>query len=156
MQECRYELKQPFEYAYKGDMTEANFITMTAPNFTQVEKVTPIKQALAAALKERFAGLDQSTIQEAQEIAAEQPETGDDDEGGIDSSFVMAALFTWTGNLTKVFKNAEALFMSGVALVDGETKVTKNLLEKMSLADFEGMVGAYLANFIIPSLMDGQ
>lgn len=154
MDECRYELKKPFQYAYKGEMEEANFITLSAPNFTQFEKVTPIKQAIAAALKERFEGIDTAEIEEAQEIAASQQDTEDD--SGIDASFVMAALFTWSGNLTKVFKNAEALFLSGVALVDGETKATKNLIEKMSLDDFEGMLGAYLANFIIPSLMDGQ
>ena len=65
-------------------------------------------------------------------------------------------LYRSSVDVTKVFLYAEQLFKSGVALIDGETKLTTPLMEKMSLQDFEGLVGAYIANFIVPSLMDGE
>lgn len=162
MSEVQYELKSPFSYAYKSDQVEASFITMTAPNFSHVDKATPLKQAFAAALKEKFAKVDADELKEAQEIvaAAAEDKTNDDgvkdDDDGIDSQFVLSVLFQWSGDLTKVFRTAQSLFIAGAAKVEGETPVTKAILEKMTLADFEGMVGTYLSNFIVPSLMDGQ
>ena len=58
--------------------------------------------------------------------------------------------------MTGVFINASLLFKSGAALVDGEGTLTTPLMEKMTVEDFEGLVGAYIAAFTAPSLMDGE
>jgi hypothetical protein len=142
MAEYTYELKKPFDYARKGDMVTANFVTMAAPSFREIEKVAPIKQALVAAIS------DITEVSLGQEEA--QGEAGD-----ITGAHVVQLLYRAKGSITGVMKHAEKLFKSGVALLDGEEKITDALLQKMSMEDFEGMLGDYIANFIMPSLTDG-
>lgn len=149
MQEYQYELKNPFEYAVKtGDIQTAGFISMTAPGYKQVSKVTPIKQAFMAAIAEVTESLtddiDEDTIKAAKS------------EEGVTSQQVIQIMYRWSGDMTKIFLHAAELFKSGVALVDGETPLNAPLIDKMSMSDFEGLLGAYVANFIAPSLMDGQ
>ena len=38
-------------------------------------------------------------------------------------------------------------------MIDGEVKVTKPILDEMSNDDLEGMLGEYLANFILRSVL---
>lgn len=143
MKEAQYELKQSFQYAAKGDTVDASFVTLMAPNYKQMQHMVPIKQAFTAAIKE---------------IAADvaEPETADQTESTLAASEAIALMYQWTGDLTKVILHAEQLFKSGVALVDGETKMTTPLMEKMAVEDIEGLLGCYIANFIAPSLMDGN
>lgn len=146
MSEHIYELKHPFEYAHKGDTQEASFITLFAPTFKQVGRMAPIKQAFTSAIEEVTKTVDTSQ------------ETGDagDDNDKVTAAQVMQLMYRWSGDMTGVFLHAQELFKSGAALVDGETKLTTPLMEKMQMVDFEGLVGEYIANFIAPSLMDGQ
>lgn len=147
MSEATYDLKTPFDYAYKGEIQPAKFITFSAPTYRQVDKVTPIKQALMAAIKQATEGVTQ---EEAKSVQAES-----DDSDEISARDIMQTLFQWTGDLTSVMNKSAALFKSGAALIEGETKFNNELLDKVSMSDFEGMVGTYLANFIVPSLKDG-
>lgn len=142
MSEIQYELKEPFEYAYKGETQAASFITINAPSFKQMEHAVPIKQAFTAAISEISGTVD-----------AEGVEASDSE--GVTGAQVMQLMYNWSGDMTKVMVHAQELFKSGVALVDGEEKLTKPLIEKMQMTDVEGLVGAYIANFIAPSLMDG-
>lgn len=150
MSEATYELKDSFSYAPMkdgkptGDAAEAMFVSFTAPNYRQIDKVTPLKQAFAAAVKE---------IQSAEAVAEAAP-AGDSNE--IAPETALQLLYSWSGDATKALLHAAALFKSGAALVDGETPITEALLDKLSSRDFEGMVGTYLVNFIIPSLMGGR
>ena len=143
MSEHIYELKSPFDYAHKGESIEAGFITLFSPTFKQIDKVAPIKQAFTAAISEVTESVD--VTQEAS-----------DEESTVTGPQVMQLMYRWSGDMTSVFLHAEQLFKSGAALVDGETKLTSPLMEKMTLDDFEGVVRDYIANLIAPSLMAGQ
>ena len=141
MSEVIYELKHPFEYSSKGEKVPASFITLFAPTFKQIDKVAPIKQAFTAAITE---------LTDSVESGDSQEEAGD-----ITGPQVLQLMYRWSGDMTKIFLHSEQLFKSGAALVDGEAPLTTPLMEKMNLTDFEGLLGAYIANFIVPSLMDG-
>ena len=148
MTEIIYELKTPFDYALKGEKVDASFISITAPSFKQIDKVAPIKQLFTEAI---------SVVMKAEtEDEAEQEQADGDEKEGMTGAQCIQVLYRSSVDVTKVFLYAEQLFKSGVALIDGETKLTTPLMEKMSLQDFEGLVGAYIANFIVPSLMDGE
>jgi hypothetical protein len=144
MSEHIYELKHPFKYANKGEQVDASFITVFAPTFKQIDKVAPIKQAFTVAIDEISSG--QEDVKEKE---------GEKESEGITPSQVLQLLYRANADITKLFLHAQELFKSGAALVDGESKLTIPLMEKMSLDDFEGLVGVYIANFIVPSLMDG-
>lgn len=144
MSEHIYELKHPFEYAHKGDTQEAGFITLLAPTFKQASKVAPIKQAFTAAIAEVAEGAE-----------SDRDDKSDSEDSAVTGAQVMQLMYRWSGDMNTVLLHAEQLFKSGAALVDGETKLTTPLMEKMSMVDYEGLIGDYIANFIAPSLMDG-
>ena len=129
MSEITVELKNPFEYSYKGDMVEAQFIVMPEPGFKELDKIAPIKQAFVAAVND--------LASEASEPSAEAPE-GDTE--SITGPQIMALMYRSKGNMSQVFLYAQ---------------LTVPIMEKMSVSDFERLLGEYLANFIAPSLMDG-
>ncbi len=144
MDEVQVELKKPFGYAHKGDMREASFVTLVAPTFKQMDKIVPIKQAFTAAVKQ------------LQESDMGDSEGSDDDGGKITGAQVLQLLYVWDGNLAGVFIHAQELFKSGAALVDGESKMTMPVMEKMAPNDFERITGEYIARFLAPSLMAGD
>lgn len=147
MSEITYELKKPFDYAYKGENQSASFITLNEPTFKQLTHVTPIKQAFSAAM----AQLSSKDIEKAADDTADDT----DESGDPTAAMMLAVLYQWDGNLSGVFIHAQELFKSGAALVEGETKLTTPLMEKMSTTDFEQLVGEYIAAFLAPSLMNG-
>lgn len=140
----QYELKHPFKYAYKGDVQTASFIELSAPSYKTMSNFVPIKQAFTAAVQELTASMSGTDKAEP---------TGDD--SGVDGAQVLAIMYQWKGEMSAVYLHAEQLFKSGVAMVDGETKLTSELMNKMDFADVEGMLGAYIANFIAASLLAG-
>ena len=133
----QYDLKTPFEYGVKGEVVTAQFITLKAPNFNQFVLAAPIKQAF---------------IKAATEINTDGAESAGDTSGEIDAQAAMQLMATWSGDLGELLKKAAKLFVSGVAKIDGEAKLTDALISKMSGDDFEALLGEYIANFIYPSL----
>lgn len=146
MSQVVYELQDPFEYAYKGDLIKASFIEVEAPSFDQMKDFVIIKQALLAA------------VNEVQEESGAEIEKADEATEGADSpdgDTIMRLLYMWSGDLPSVMAAAKRVLTDGVASVEGAEKLTVPLLKKMSMRDYEGLVGTYLANFIMPSLMGG-
>lgn len=146
MTDVIYTLKHPFQYTSGGDVVDASFITITAPNYKQLQHAVPIKQAFAVAISE-------ISVSDAdrEKAAAESKEDGEQ----IKPEQAMQLIYASSRDANKTLLYAAELFKSGAALIDGETKITAPLLEKMSGEDFEGLVGAYLVNFIVPSLTGG-
>ena len=147
MKEYSFELKHPFSYANNGQTNDASFISLKAPTFKQMSQITPIKQAFMLAI---------SDVTDSDAIDKDAKDDDSDDSINITGLQVMQVMYRGSGDMTKVLLHAEQFFKSGVAMVEGEVKLTTPLMEKMHLDDFEGLVGAYIANFIAPSLMDGQ
>lgn len=143
--EVIYELKQPFEYSYKGEMREAEFITLLAPTFRNIDNVTPMKQAFMRSITEISEKVDSSSAEESNEDKT------------ISGQEVMQVMYSGSGDMVPVMLHAEQLFTrGGAALIDGETKMTKPLMEKVSTYDFESMVGEYVANFIAASILNAS
>lgn len=145
MTDVIYTLKHPFQYTSGGDVVDASFITITAPNYKQLQHAVPIKQAFAAAISE-------ISVSDADREKAEQSK---DESEQIQPEQAMQLIYASSRDATKTLLYAAELFKAGAALIDGETKITAPLLDKMSGEDFEGLVGAYLVNFIVPSLTGG-
>lgn len=148
MSEAIYELRDPFKYARAdGDIAEATFISLAAPNYRQIPKSTPLKQAFAAAVNEMTAA--------AGDRASDVAPGPSDESTSIEPGQALQVLYTWSGDATKALLHAADLFKSGAAMVEGDVKVTEAILDKLTARDFEGLVGTYLVNFIVPSLTGG-
>ena len=157
MKEHIYTLKSTFNYATKdGDAQEATFLTLRAPDFTQMRKVAPIKQAFFCAIK---SAQDEKAKKEKEDttiIKQDKDIESNDDDDGVNGEQCIQLLYSSHVDVSKVILNAELLFVSGVASVNGEIPVTSGILKKLTMEDFEGLLGEYISNFIMPSPTDGQ
>jgi len=142
-----YELKTPFTYASKGEQVDAGFITLLEPAYKTMAHFVPIKQAFTSAIQE---------LAESGLGAKNEQSTDSEKDGDIDGSQVIGIMYGWSGEMSSVFLHAEQLFKSGAALVDGERVLTSEMIGKMAWSDIEAMLGEYIANFIVPSLMGGR
>ena len=135
--EFDYELETKFSYAYKGDMQEASFIRLKAPSSKNISQCADLKQAFMRALP------TDGKVEEGKDSK------GLDDLDG--ESIMMLISMSKDVSLKSVLISARELFSSGLAFVDGETKVTKPILDDMSQDDLENMLGEYYLNFILAS-----
>jgi len=136
--ELLYELDIEFEYAHKGDLRKAEFITLYPPTSRNMSEVAALKQAFFRSLP-----------QDDESGEKEEAETE------IKGSQVMALIsMSVNVELSTVLLTARELFSAkGIADVDGEEKLTKPLIDAMDPNDFYTMTGEYIANFIIASAL---
>ena len=136
--EIIYQLTQNLPYAQAGEMIEGKSITLTAPTSKNMTECAFLKQAFFRALPKVTAETSPGTA----------------DAGEVTGDGVMA-LITMSPDvsLSSVLLTARELFASGLALVDGEQRLNKPLLDALSPDDLEAMTGEYMANFILASAL---
>lgn len=140
------DLSKPLSYAHKGNMQEGTFVELKAPTFKQLENFLPVKQAFISAVT----SIDSSKTMEDDNAADKEEDVK------ITGAQALAVMMQSSCDMTKIYLYCAELFKSGAALLDGEQKLTVSLIEAMDLADFDKLVGDYIANFIATSLMDGM
>lgn len=139
--EYTFTLTKPFKYAFKGDQRDAGFVLLTAPTMLQHSQSSALKQSISKIVASAIEGI---------EDAGDGDEGEDKDVGGVTAKMVINTIYTSTCvDANIVWEQAKALFKQGVALIDGEQKLTDPLLLKMDTQDFENLVGEYVANFIL-------
>ena len=146
MEEFQFDLDTPFNYAYKGDEQAAEFITLKAPTSRNRSTQAKLKQAFFRALPKDESSRD--------EIKEESSQDSSDELTGAQIMTLIA--MSKDVELGEVIIIATEIFTSGVALVEGEEKLTRTLLDLMGYDDLERMTGEYMANFIVASLFKSQ
>lgn len=131
-----FELDEPLEYAYKGDPAEATFITLLAPTSKQMDHCAFLKQAF-------FRAIPRDIEEKDEEEDKSDPVTG--------AGIMQLILMSRDVDFGPVLITGRELLTSGVALIEGETKLNKPLAEKLGMDVLEKMVGEYMANFILAS-----
>jgi hypothetical protein len=146
--EITYDLKSPFEYAFKGDMRNASFITLHAPTVENIGYIAKLKQGFMKAIS--------SQNQSAKaEITPDSGGKQSDDFDDLTGDMIMAMLSMSDIDYAAYMQTARATFLdSGIALIDGEEPLKKGLISKMSVSDLEGMTGEYLKVFILTSALE--
>jgi len=135
--EVTAELTDSFEYAYKGDQREAQFISLFAPTMRQHSQAAALKQSIMKMIAKAVKDVDDDS-------------TDVSDESEVTAEMVITTIYTSECvEANVVWEQAKALFKEGAALIDGEQKMTAPLIEKMSPDDFEKTVGKYIANFTL-------
>lgn len=135
----QYSLITPFKYAHAGKEEEASFIEMSPPTSRNIVDSSYLKQAFSRATAK--AG-DDAPIDKDKKM----PElTGED-------VLIMFAMSDDV-DLSKILLTAKELFTSGLCLVDGSEKLTKPLIDEITIEDLEAMTGEYMINFTLASLL---
>lgn len=137
--EFNFELEVPIKYAYEGEMVDGTFITLKAPSSKNMLECSVLKQAFFRALP-----TDTDSTQNSSDDDGEKADlTGD--------AIMTLIMMSQNVELATIIATARDLFSSGVALLEGETKVTKPILDDIDPDDLERMIGDYLVNFILAS-----
>lgn len=146
IREIIVELDMPVEYAYKGEMQIGSFITLKAPTGKQMVECADLKQAFFQAISSQTA-TSTATV-EGDEKSTLSALTGDT---------IMALIaMSSVSKLSSVLVSAKELFANGVAFMEGETKLTKPMLDMLNPDDLERMIGDYYLNFILASWLQKQ
>lgn len=142
--EFQFELTTPIKYHSGGEEVEGTFITLTAPSYKQMDKCIPLKQAFFRAA---------ASINDSVEEANVEP-NAPAEAAGMTPEGLIALFYQSEEDMVKVFLYGVELFKSsGVALVDGSVSMKQLLIEKMSQDDLENMLGRYMINFILASVL---
>lgn len=141
----RFPLTRHFEYAHKGEVTQAQFVELNEPTTRNLSEVGLLRQGLVQALRS-FQTATQDQVQQAP--AEDAPPPSDT----IAAEEIIAILAASSVRLEGVYEAARSLLLSdGIAKVDGQEKMNATLFAKMSARDAEMMIGTYLASFILAS-----
>ena len=139
-----FELTKSFKYAFKGEQRDAQFISLFPPTMRQHSQASDLKQSINNIVAK---AVEDAGVEGSED---DDDDDDDDDKEGIAAKQVVSLIYVSTCiKANVVWEQAKALFKEGVALVDGEQKLTKPLIEKMDPSDFEKLVGEYVANFIL-------
>lgn len=142
MTEFEYTLKQPFDYAHKGEQYTASMLLCKCPTSKQIDKCARLKQAFYRAAAE--------SAESAQDRQQSDRATRDSD---ISAQEVLDAICQSNVDFSEVMSIGISLISSGIVLIDGQEKLTRGLIDKMSLDDIESVLGEYYVNFIIASAL---
>lgn len=150
--EYQYKLKDPFEYMAGGDMAKAQFITMSPPGNKHIANIAPVKASLMKALQWAQTQ-DIAEEEDSEAVKKDIAEEGDDTLGISPESMMNTLQLAPDIDVANVILNVRTMLTSKLGQVDGEYKLTKELWdEKLSIRDAYGLTGAFIVNFIMPSL----
>ena len=136
-------LVAPLTYAFEGSNHQASFIRFFAPSSKVSRECAALKQAFMRAVPTPTAAqVEAARMKEGKQELPTGPE-------------IVAVMMASTDvDYPDVLDVARKLFLSpGIAKVDGEVKLTRNLLDQVDGNDFEEMLGVYMANFTMPSVL---
>jgi len=139
--EIDFPLTTKIKYAKEGEEVKGTFIKLIPPSSKQLVQCALLKQSFIRAVTEQ---------------AKNNPDAGDSNESDskISGQDIIYLLYgSESVDMGKILLSARELFNSGVAMVEGVVNLTKPLLDEMSNDDLEGMLGEYLANFILKSVL---
>lgn len=134
-----FPLTTSFDYSKGGEQINAEFIACSAPNSNYMKECAALKQAFFRALPEG-------------ESSGEEANPDDLDMAGADVMMMIAQ--STKVELSDVLEIGRKLLGSGLCQVDGEQKLVDSMIKKMSMDDFESLVGEYLVNFILASSLE--
>ena len=141
VKEIDFPLSTKIPYAKEGEEVQGSFIKLTPPSSKQLTQCAFLKQSFIRAVTEQ---------------AKANPDAANESDDGkkITGQDIIYLLYgSESVDMGKLLLSAIELFKSGVAQIEGEVKLTKPLLDEMSNDDLEGMLGEYMANFILKSVL---
>ena len=142
--EVIYNLSEEFEYAFKGEVRNAKFVTLKAPTVSNISSVAKLKQGFMQAI----------SGQKNEENKKKKTGDNDEDLNDLTGALIMAMLSMSDVDYAKYLETAKSVFIeSEICLIDGELKFNKSLFSKLSFDDMEGMTGEYLRVFILSSVL---
>ena len=147
-------LKHRFKYhSSQGGEETAKFIRIKAFNMKQMHLADPVKEIAMKAYhrlgeKNALSDLDVEEVKELKDKTKKNQAMNPDEMEGVDMVNAIS-MFGDEGDLGKFHGHMRKLLTSGVAYIDGSTKLTGTYIDDFNTQDFDNLCGQYLGNFIV-------
>jgi hypothetical protein len=148
MKEIDFVLNDPVEYHNKGQSELLNKVVMTAPTAAMVKYTAPLKQIFMECFTDQITALKDLPVSEIEKAREEAKKDNND----FDSNGVSMVL-SRTKEPEKLHQAFKELCCAGVIKTPNGEKIALHTLDKFLLDDYERLLGEYLANFILGSMM---
>ncbi len=148
MDTVRVVLTTPISYTANGGVREGKFIELRAPSSRAYRVALRIKQQLMRAIMEQRAQVETITGTYAAPPEPTPAPAPDADPAGPRGPAFLQMLAASTADLAAIAADVRELLVEHEAgRVDGETPLTALLVDRLSMPDFEAVLGEYLATF---------
>lgn len=143
-----FRLEQPIKYHKSGEVVETFELVLRAPSKKTRKPAIKLKKGFFSALNYHQQNSD---VTEEQKAAAKKSLKEDDNMSGQE---VMMMLYMSDVDMEKIDDAFTSLLLSpGICKIDDEIDLTDAILDTMSDEDLDRLLGDYLANFFIGSIM---
>jgi hypothetical protein len=134
-----FDITTKFKFANGSAQDDAKYIELHAPTSRHARECCELKQAFFR------------SMQEQQDSSETKLNVQDKDPTDIKGPDVMQLIaISRNVNLADTLDIARLLFAgTGIAMINGEIKLNKETINRMSVDDFENMLGEYLVNFTL-------
>jgi len=132
-----YNLSNPIKVSKNGDFVEENLIIITEPVYRDIHKANILQQQFLIATQNIT-----KTVEQKEEVKAEKELLGKD---------YFSILMIGNGNLELCINTLKELLKNGATI--GNIKITDTILEKISIKDFNNLLGEYLKSFLLVDLI---
>jgi hypothetical protein len=140
MKEMEFTLSDPIKYQTGGEHVEGVKLELTAPAVKNRKRAAKLKQGFMRC------------INDLPSEAKKSPEKKQDAKLNPDEVLVILQMGSIEyDEYIDIFVN---LLSRGVCKIDGKEDLTELLAEKISFEDLERLMGEYIVNFILGSLME--
>jgi len=140
-----FNLTTKFQFSNGSQNDDAEFIELHAPTSRHSRECCELKQAFFRAMQEQQDATDEK-VKSKTKIEIEGKSASD-----IKGTDIMSLIAVSRNvNLADTLEIARELFVgTGIAMVNGEVKLKPETSFRMSIDDFENMLGEYLVNFTL-------
>ena len=140
-----YKLGAALKFAKGGDFEETFTLEMAAPSMSEYDEVADLSQVVMSAMMN--AAKSNLDIDKEALVSGDSVEDVSISPQELRMAMLAAPSVKYKG-VAKKFR----LLATKVGTCDGKIKLKESHLNKLSIADFEGLMFGYIAHFICPSL----
>ena len=146
-----FELTTPIKYQKDGEFHEARVIAVKAPSKKHRKQSIRIKQGFYQAMQYHQA--NNASSEKAVEEARKKLEEGDET---ITGQEIMMMLYMSDVDIERFDEAFDKLLLSpGICMVDDAVQLTTPILDELSEEDTDRLLGEYMENFFVGSMMNG-
>lgn len=135
------ELSQPLEYSSKGQAMEAKSITLYAPTRKAFKHNAKLKQLTMQAM--------------ASMAESRTASTADSSENELRGKDLMTMLYASDIDIDELSNTFQTIVTNSSAAKIGDETITEHLLDKLSMDDYDNLMGEYIVTFLLGDMLNG-
>lgn len=158
MKEINVKLDTPIKYASNGQMVDGQFILIKKPTAKHIGFTTIIRSIFQNNLVEQTKKIQgfAEAVEEAKKVVTadkEKKKKSESEEPDLSWAESIQILYSDPDKVEKITIAFSELMRSGLFLIDGETSMTKPLIDSLDVDDFDKLLGSFVSNFTYASLV---